>query len=68
VNALKPPPPTDKKAAFWGAYMKLADEHDKEFKEKYSADLDTSLIFVRRPVTAIDCMLTPSSGGLVLRG
>ncbi|KAJ7217303.1 hypothetical protein GGX14DRAFT_440978 [Mycena pura] len=25
--------------------MKLADEHDKEFKEKYSTDLDTSLIF-----------------------
>ncbi|KAJ7863608.1 hypothetical protein B0H14DRAFT_3862781 [Mycena olivaceomarginata] len=45
VNALKPPPPTDKKAAFWGAYMQLADEHDKEFKEKYSTDLDTSLIF-----------------------
>lgn len=27
--------------------MKLAYEHDKEFKEKYSIDLDTSLIFVR---------------------
>ncbi|KAJ7479730.1 hypothetical protein FB451DRAFT_1010113, partial [Mycena latifolia] len=31
---------------FWAAYMKLADEHDKEFKEKYGTDLDTALIFV----------------------
>ncbi|KAJ7210734.1 hypothetical protein GGX14DRAFT_624814 [Mycena pura] len=46
VEALKPPVPvTDKKSAFWTSYMKLADEHDKEFKEKYSTDLDTSLIF-----------------------
>jgi hypothetical protein len=27
--------------------MKLADEHDKEFRKKYSNDLDTALIFVR---------------------
>ncbi|KAJ7759569.1 hypothetical protein B0H16DRAFT_1533767, partial [Mycena metata] len=26
-------------------YMKLADEHDKEFQQKYSTDLDTALIF-----------------------
>jgi hypothetical protein len=26
--------------------MKLADEHDKEFQQKYSTDLDTALIFV----------------------
>ncbi|KAJ7210843.1 hypothetical protein GGX14DRAFT_394468 [Mycena pura] len=46
VEALKPPVTvTDKKSAFWTSYMKLADEHDKEFKEKYSTDLDTSLIF-----------------------
>ncbi|KAJ7510905.1 hypothetical protein B0H11DRAFT_1789957, partial [Mycena galericulata] len=25
--------------------MKLADEHDKEFQQKYSTDLDTGLIF-----------------------
>ncbi|KAJ7479725.1 hypothetical protein FB451DRAFT_1012035, partial [Mycena latifolia] len=35
----------DKKTAFWDAYMKLADEHDKEFKERYGTDLDTALIF-----------------------
>jgi hypothetical protein len=46
VEALKPHPVTDKKMAFWTSYMKLADEHDKEFKEKYSTDLDTTLIFV----------------------
>ncbi|KAJ6589419.1 hypothetical protein B0H19DRAFT_237042, partial [Mycena capillaripes] len=46
VESLKPPPPaTDKKTAFWTAYMKLADEHDKEFQQKYSTDLDTALIF-----------------------
>ncbi|KAJ6591021.1 hypothetical protein DFH09DRAFT_907699, partial [Mycena vulgaris] len=26
--------------------MKLADEHDKEFQQKYGTDLDTTLIFV----------------------
>ncbi|KAJ7921684.1 hypothetical protein B0H13DRAFT_1449049, partial [Mycena leptocephala] len=35
----------DKKTAFWTSYMKLADEHDKEFQQKYSTDLDTALIF-----------------------
>ncbi|KAJ6599846.1 hypothetical protein DFH09DRAFT_626872 [Mycena vulgaris] len=35
----------DKQAEFWNLYKPLADEHDKEFLEKYSTDLDTSLIF-----------------------
>ncbi|KAJ7231493.1 hypothetical protein C8J57DRAFT_957356, partial [Mycena rebaudengoi] len=30
---------------FWNAYKTLADEHDKEFLQKYGTDLDTSLIF-----------------------
>ncbi|KAJ7930137.1 hypothetical protein B0H13DRAFT_916103 [Mycena leptocephala] len=38
-------PATDKKTSFWNSYMKLADEHDKEFQQKYSTDLDTALIF-----------------------
>ncbi|KAJ7510900.1 hypothetical protein B0H11DRAFT_1034997 [Mycena galericulata] len=46
VEALKPQAPvTDKKTAFWNTYMKLADEYDKEFQQKYSTDLDTGLIF-----------------------
>ncbi|KAJ7479718.1 hypothetical protein FB451DRAFT_1556572 [Mycena latifolia] len=47
VAALKPQasPVPDKKTVFWKAYMKLADEHDNEFKGKYGADLDTALIF-----------------------
>ncbi|KAJ7735006.1 hypothetical protein B0H16DRAFT_1892349 [Mycena metata] len=46
VEALKPQvPTTDKKTAFWTSYMKLADEHDKEFQQKHSTDLDTALIF-----------------------
>ncbi|KAJ6574451.1 hypothetical protein B0H19DRAFT_875143, partial [Mycena capillaripes] len=35
----------DKKMAFWNSYMRVADEHDKEFQQKYSTDLDTGLIF-----------------------
>jgi hypothetical protein len=46
VEALKPHESFDRKTAFWDSYMKLADEHDKEFQKKYSNDLDTSLIFV----------------------
>ncbi|KAJ7670707.1 hypothetical protein DFH06DRAFT_140826 [Mycena polygramma] len=46
LKALKPKPPAiDKNTAFWTAYKTLADEHDKEFQQKYSTDLDTSLIF-----------------------
>ncbi|KAF7363954.1 hypothetical protein MSAN_01053700 [Mycena sanguinolenta] len=45
IEALKPPRSTDTKTAFWESYMKLADEHDKEFHKKHSNDLDTSLIF-----------------------
>ncbi|KAJ7327638.1 hypothetical protein DFH08DRAFT_940873 [Mycena albidolilacea] len=41
----KPPPVADKKTAFWNAYKILADEHDKELLQRYSTDLDTSLIF-----------------------
>lgn len=47
VDALKVKvPDMDKTTAFWTSYMKLADEHDKEFQRKYSTDLDTALIFV----------------------
>ncbi|KAJ7142275.1 hypothetical protein C8R44DRAFT_603197 [Mycena epipterygia] len=35
----------DKKTKFWTEYQKLADEFDKEFKDKYGDDLDNSLIF-----------------------
>ncbi|KAJ6495499.1 hypothetical protein DFH09DRAFT_1448621 [Mycena vulgaris] len=35
----------DKTTEFWNLYKPLADEHDKEFLEKYSTDLDTCLIF-----------------------
>ncbi|KAJ7216744.1 hypothetical protein B0H12DRAFT_1241840 [Mycena haematopus] len=46
VEALRPKVPvTDKKTAFWNAYKTLADEHDKEIQQKYSTDLDTTLIF-----------------------
>ncbi|KAF7345613.1 hypothetical protein MVEN_01580300 [Mycena venus] len=41
----KPAPATDKKTRFWTAYKTLADEHDKELLQRYSTDLDTSLIF-----------------------
>ncbi|KAJ7191247.1 hypothetical protein GGX14DRAFT_600948 [Mycena pura] len=47
VEALKQKPEAlDIKTAFWNAYKPLADEFDKEFKDKYGTNLDTSLIFV----------------------
>ncbi|KAJ7683427.1 hypothetical protein B0H17DRAFT_903063, partial [Mycena rosella] len=36
----------DKRTHYRNFYKTLADEHDKEFLEKYSTNLDTSLIFV----------------------
>ncbi|KAF7343652.1 hypothetical protein MSAN_01986100 [Mycena sanguinolenta] len=46
IEAIGPKPKSrDKKIAFWTAYNTLAEEFDKEFKEKYKDDLDTSLIF-----------------------
>ncbi|KAJ6484862.1 hypothetical protein C8R45DRAFT_1099013 [Mycena sanguinolenta] len=47
IEALKTqvPPTPDKRTAFWASYMKLADEYDKDLKEKYDTDLDTALIF-----------------------
>ncbi|KAJ7098859.1 hypothetical protein C8R44DRAFT_682982, partial [Mycena epipterygia] len=46
VEARKESPESgDKKTKFWTVYNKLADEFDKEFKEKYGDDLDNSLIF-----------------------
>ncbi|KAJ7845146.1 hypothetical protein B0H14DRAFT_3868145 [Mycena olivaceomarginata] len=46
IEAVGPKPKSrDKKIAFWTAYNTLAEEFDKEFREKYKDDLDTSLIF-----------------------
>ncbi|KAJ6599795.1 hypothetical protein DFH09DRAFT_901658, partial [Mycena vulgaris] len=41
----EPAPASDKETVFWNAYKPVADEYDNEFKEKYSTDLDTYLIF-----------------------
>jgi hypothetical protein len=63
VEALKPTPiVTDKKTNFWNQYKKLADEHDKEFLEKYSTDLDTSLIFVRLCVQIFSAAQSTTKG------
>jgi Cft2 family RNA processing exonuclease len=48
MQELKPkvlPATLDKKTAFWNAYKTLADEYDKELLQRYSTDLETSLIF-----------------------
>ncbi|KAJ7101860.1 hypothetical protein C8R43DRAFT_242608 [Mycena crocata] len=46
VEAQKQPTQSiDTKTSFWTAYKKLADEFDKELKDKYGDDLDNSLIF-----------------------
>ncbi|KAJ7144195.1 hypothetical protein C8R44DRAFT_916141, partial [Mycena epipterygia] len=74
VEALKMQVPmTDKKTAFWNSYMKLADEHDKEFKDKYSTDLDTALIFAglfsavsSAFIIQIQPQLTPHANALIV--
>ncbi|KAJ7150800.1 hypothetical protein C8R46DRAFT_1358284 [Mycena filopes] len=38
-------PVVDNTTNFWNAYKTVADEYDKEFQQKYSTDLDTTLIF-----------------------
>ncbi|KAJ7106003.1 hypothetical protein C8R44DRAFT_715294 [Mycena epipterygia] len=45
TNINAQPASTDTKTKFWTLYKKLADEQDKEFVDKYSADLENSLIF-----------------------
>ncbi|KAJ7847512.1 hypothetical protein B0H14DRAFT_3867493 [Mycena olivaceomarginata] len=46
VESIGPKAPVaDKETNFWNLYNTIADEHDKEFVEKYITDLDTSLIF-----------------------
>ena len=35
---------------FYKHYRKEAEEYDKDFMKKYDEDLNTTLIFVRRPV------------------
>ncbi|KAJ7144633.1 hypothetical protein C8R44DRAFT_602037, partial [Mycena epipterygia] len=45
ANINTQPAGTDIKTKFWTLYKKLADEQDKEFVDKYSADLENSLIF-----------------------
>jgi hypothetical protein len=48
VEGLRPNlPAAAKKTKFWNAYKTVADEYDKEYTQKYSTDLDASLIFVR---------------------
>ncbi|KAJ7495825.1 hypothetical protein B0H11DRAFT_2387400 [Mycena galericulata] len=48
IEAIKPKPVVaDKDTSFWNSYRLLADEHDKEFHQKYSSDLDTALIFIQ---------------------
>ncbi|KAJ7652747.1 hypothetical protein DFH06DRAFT_1475136 [Mycena polygramma] len=73
VESLKPSAPTDKKTRFWTTYMKVADEHDKEFKEKYSTDLDVALIFAglfsavsSAFIIQIQPQLTPTAPTLVV--
>ncbi|KAJ7821644.1 hypothetical protein B0H13DRAFT_1920611 [Mycena leptocephala] len=46
VEANKPKAPiTDKQTEFWNVYKTLADEHDKELKERYGTDLNITLVF-----------------------
>ncbi|KAJ7765872.1 hypothetical protein DFH07DRAFT_810114 [Mycena maculata] len=58
IDGIRPKPvATDKETAFWTAYQTLSDEHDKEFHQKYSTDLDTSLIFAGLFSAVVYCSL-----------
>ncbi|KAG1785127.1 uncharacterized protein HD556DRAFT_1269448 [Suillus plorans] len=35
----------DKQSSFWGVYKRVAEEHDDEFLERYTTDMDIVLIF-----------------------
>jgi hypothetical protein len=37
----------DNRSRFWGAYKRVAEEHDSEFLERYTSDMDIVLVFVR---------------------
>ncbi|KAG2141947.1 hypothetical protein DEU56DRAFT_855456, partial [Suillus clintonianus] len=35
----------DNRSRFWGVYKRVAEEHDGEFLERYSSDMDIVLVF-----------------------
>ncbi|KAG2036023.1 hypothetical protein BDR03DRAFT_867146 [Suillus americanus] len=35
----------DKRSRFWGVYKRVAEEHDGEFLERYTSDMDIVLVF-----------------------
>ncbi|KAG1893213.1 uncharacterized protein F5891DRAFT_915064, partial [Suillus fuscotomentosus] len=35
----------DERSRFWGVYKRVAEEHDSEFLERYTTDMDIVLIF-----------------------
>ncbi|KAG1799578.1 uncharacterized protein BJ212DRAFT_1288026, partial [Suillus subaureus] len=35
----------DKRSRFWGVYKRVAEEHDGEFLERYTGDMDIVLVF-----------------------
>ncbi|KAG1844262.1 hypothetical protein C8R48DRAFT_539289, partial [Suillus tomentosus] len=35
----------DERSRFWGMYKRVAEEHDSEFLERYTTDMDIVLIF-----------------------
>jgi urate oxidase len=39
----------DAPSRFWSTYERVAKQHDDEFIERHSGDLDVLLIFVRAP-------------------
>jgi hypothetical protein len=36
----------DDRSRFWGLYRRVAEEHDNEFLERYTSDMDIVLVFV----------------------
>ncbi|KAG2747768.1 hypothetical protein P692DRAFT_20667527, partial [Suillus brevipes Sb2] len=36
----------DTRSRLWGVYKRVAEEHDSEFLERYTSDMDIVLVFV----------------------
>jgi len=46
----------DNRSRFWGVYKRVAEEHDGEFLERYTGDMDIVLVFVGSACSCLTCL------------
>jgi hypothetical protein len=46
----------DNRSRFWGVYKRVAEEHDGEFLERYTGDMDIVLVFVSFAYLCLSCL------------